>query len=63
MTRTSIAQRQLPDYTKGEEIFNMVTHIVGGGFAVVALVVAVVYSALYGTAWGVVSSSILARLL
>lgn len=58
MTRTSIAQRQLPDYTKGEEIFNMVTHIVGGGFAVVALVVAVVYSALYGTAWGVVSSSI-----
>ena len=28
--RTRLADRQLPDYTRGEEIMNMVTHIVGG---------------------------------
>ena len=30
MTRTKLADRVLPTYTKGEEIFNMVSHIVGG---------------------------------
>ena len=29
MQRTKLADRTLPDYTKGEEIFNMVSHIVG----------------------------------
>ena len=29
MTRTKLADRTLPDYTRGEEIFNMVSHIVG----------------------------------
>ena len=33
MKRTQLKDRQLPDYTRGEEIFNMVTHIVGGGLA------------------------------
>ena len=37
MKRTRLSQRQLPDYTRGEEIMNMVTHIVGGGVALVAL--------------------------
>lgn len=32
MKRTKLKDRVLPDYTKGEEIFNMVSHIVGGGF-------------------------------
>ena len=31
MNRIPIKERILPVYTKGEEIFNMVTHIVGGG--------------------------------
>lgn len=30
MERTPLRNRVLPDYTRGEEIFNMVTHIVGG---------------------------------
>ena len=30
MKRTKLADRILPKYTKGEEIFNMVSHIVGG---------------------------------
>ena len=38
MSRIKLAERQLPDYTRGEEIFNMVTHIVGAAFGVVVLV-------------------------
>ena len=30
-----IYDNSLPTYTKGEEIFNAVTHIVGGGFAII----------------------------
>ncbi len=37
MKRTKLKDRLLPDYTRGEEIFNMVSHIVGGGFGVIAL--------------------------
>lgn len=31
--RTKLADRVLPAYTTGEEIFNMVTHIVGGAWS------------------------------
>lgn len=31
MKRIKLDDRVLPVYTKGEEIFNMVSHIVGGG--------------------------------
>ena len=37
MKRTKLSDRQLPDYSRGEEIMNMVTHIVGGAVGVVAL--------------------------
>lgn len=36
-----------PPYTRGEEIFNAVTHIVGGALGIVALVVGVIYAAIY----------------
>ena len=32
MKRTKLSERILPTYTKGEEIFNMTSHIVGGAF-------------------------------
>ncbi|MBQ7817964.1 MAG: hemolysin III family protein [Oscillospiraceae bacterium] len=38
MKRTKLIDRLLPDYTSGEECMNMVTHIVGGGIAVLALI-------------------------
>ena len=56
--RTKLKDRILPTYTRGEEIFNMVTHIVGGGFGVIALVACVLISALGGNAVGVVCSAI-----
>ena len=58
MKRTKLSERALPEYTKGEEIFNMTSHIVGGGLGVVALVLCVIVSTLHGSAWGVVSSCI-----
>ena len=56
--RTKLIDRILPTYTKGEEIFNMVSHIVGGAFAVFALVSCVLISALKGSVYGVVTSSV-----
>ena len=56
--RIKLADRVLPDYTKGEEIMNMVTHIVGGALGVVVLVLCVVKAALSGNVYGVVGSSI-----
>lgn len=47
MKRTKINDRALPRYTRGEEIFNMVSHIVGGGFACAALVLCCVFSLLH----------------
>ena len=58
MTRTKLADRVLPDYTKGEEIANMVTHIIGAAFGVVALVLCVIFAAKQGDPFRVVSSSI-----
>lgn len=58
MKRTKLIDRLLPDYTNGEEIFNMVTHIVGGGLGVVYLVLCVVFAAIKGNVWGVISSAI-----
>jgi len=58
MKRTRLSDRQLPDYSRGEEIMNMVTHIVGGVMGIVALTLCVIRAALHGNAWGVVTSAI-----
>lgn len=58
MSRTKLKDRLLPSYTRREEIFNMVSHIVAGAFGVAALVLCVVFSALHGDPWAVVGSAI-----
>ena len=58
MTRTKLANRVLPDYTKGEEIANMVTHIIGAVFGVVALVFCVIFAAKQGDPFRIASSPI-----
>jgi len=50
--------RILPSYTKGEEIFNMVSHIAGGGLGVVALLTCVIVAAYNQNVWGIVSGAI-----
>jgi len=56
--RTALKERTLPVYTRGEEIFNMVTHIVGGAVGVGALLACVIAAALNGNIWGIVNGSV-----
>lgn len=58
MTRTKLAERKLPDYTKGEEFVNMVTHIIGAAFGVIALALCVVNAVGNGNPFRVVGASI-----
>ena len=45
-------------YTKGEEIFNSISHGVGVIFSIVALTLMIVFAAIYGNAWQVISVAI-----
>lgn len=56
--RTKLKDRLLPSYTKGEEIFNMVSHIVGGGLGIIETAILVIFAALNSNAYGIVSSAI-----
>lgn len=58
MKRTKLIDRLLPDYTKGEEIFNMVSHIVGGALGIVVCALCVIKSFLNGNPYQVVGSFI-----
>ncbi|MBR2176103.1 MAG: hemolysin III family protein [Clostridia bacterium] len=48
----------IPNYTKGEEIFNMVSHIVGGAFGLAVTALCVIMAAVHGNVYGVVSAAI-----
>ena len=52
MTRTMSG---MPLYSRGEERFNMITHIVGGGLGVVALLFCVIVAAYNQNMWGIAS--------
>ena len=58
MERTKLKDRILPVYTKGEEIFNMTSHIVGGVLGIVATVLCIVFAAVHGNTYGVISGAI-----
>ena len=58
MKRTKLSDRVLPKYTKGEEIFNMTTHVVGGGFAVIVLISCIIVSLVHKNYWGLFSGII-----
>ncbi len=58
MNRTKLKDRILPTYTKGEEIFNMTSHIVGGVLGIVATVLCVIFAAVHHNVYGVVSGAI-----
>jgi hemolysin III len=56
MKRTRLADRNVPNYTRGEEIFNMASHIAGGGFAIAAFIICVYVSVIHNNKWGLASS-------
>jgi len=48
----------LPVYTRGEERFNMITHIAGGGLGLVAMLACVIVAAYNRNGWGITSGII-----
>ena len=58
MERIKLKDRILPTYTKGEEIFNMTSHIVGAVLGIVATVLCVVFAAINKNVYGVISGAI-----
>lgn len=58
MTRTKLKDRILPNYTKGEEITNMVTHIIGGALGLVALISCVAVAVVHNNIYGIITGAI-----
>lgn len=58
MKRTPLSERTLPNYTRKNEIANMVTHIVGGSLGIIILFLCIITSAFKGDIWGIVGSAI-----
>ena len=58
MKRTKLSDRALPDYSRGEERMNTITHIVGGALGIAGLTLCVVFAALRHNPYGVVGSAI-----
>ncbi len=58
MQRIKLSDRILPTYTKGEEIFNMTSHIVGAVLGLVATVLCIVFAAVNENVYGIISGSI-----
>lgn len=58
MKRTKLDDRELPTYTKGEEVFNMVTHICGGVLGIVATVLLSIFAAKHHNVYGIISGVI-----
>ena len=58
MKRIKLSERKLPKYTKGEEIFNMVSHIVGGAIGVVAMILCIIFASIHHNVYGIISAII-----
>ena len=56
MTRTKLKDRQLPNYSKNEELFNMVSHIVGGAVGIAGMVLCIIRSVLNHNGFGLAGS-------
>ena len=55
MKRVKLDDRVLPVYTKGEEIFNMVSHIVGASIGLAVLTLCVIFAAIHHNGYGIAS--------
>ena len=56
MPRTKLRDRILPGYTRLEEWLNSISHIVGGAFGIIVLVMCLLISCFKGDGWGIASS-------
>jgi len=58
MTRTKLSEQKLPNYSCGEELTNMITHIAGAAIGIVAAVLCVLRAARSGNGWGITGSAV-----
>lgn len=58
MKNTAFDKVTVPAYTRGEERFNMISHIVGGALGLAVLALCVISAALRGDAYGIVSGAV-----
>ena len=56
--RTKLADRTLPNYTKTEELINMITHIVGGAMGIVALILCLLPSTRHYGGYSIVGGAV-----
>ncbi len=54
MKRIPLAERTLPTYTRGEELFHMISHITGGALGVLALILCVCLAIIHNNPYGIV---------
>lgn len=57
--RIKLKDRELPKYSKGEEIFNMVSHIIGAILGIVTIVLTSVFAAVNNIKFGVIAGVIM----
>ena len=60
MERIPLRERVLPDYTRGEEITNMVTHLIGAAFSLSILIGGVILTSYHRNPWAIVGCCIYA---
>lgn len=53
MKRIRLSDRLLPNYSKGEEAMNMITHIVGGGLSVIMAGLCIIKAAMAKDPWSI----------
>ncbi len=58
MQRTKLADRVLPKYTKGEEIFNMTSHIVGAVLGLIGMILCIIMASEHNNIYGIIGSVI-----
>ncbi|NLC48226.1 MAG: hemolysin III family protein [Tenericutes bacterium] len=58
MNRIKLKDRKLPNYSKGEEIANMTSHIVGAVVGLIALVLCIIFAVKNKNLYGIVGGSI-----
>ena len=57
-TRTKLADRMLPNYTRGEEMVNMVTHIIGAALGIAVLALCILRAVQNRNVYGIVASAV-----
>lgn len=56
MKRTKLRDRELPGYSRGEELFNMISHIVGGGLGVLICIACIIKAFLSGGVYEIIAA-------